>query len=68
MRRRWALAAVAVAGIGLGLLAEHVSIGAHVPENHVLDVSVGWTYIAAGIAGSSTRCTGGSPCSASRTR
>jgi signal transduction histidine kinase len=49
MRRYWALTAIAIAGIGVGLLAEHVSIDAHVPENHVLDVAVGWTYLAAGI-------------------
>ena len=37
------------AGVVVGLGAEYFSVHAHVPESHVLDLAVGWAYIAAGL-------------------
>jgi signal transduction histidine kinase len=46
-RRATLLFLVALAGIAEGLGAEHFS--RHTPENHWLDLAVGWTYIGAGL-------------------
>jgi signal transduction histidine kinase len=45
-RLRYSVLAV---GVAVGLSAEYFSIDAHVPENHWLDLSVGWAYIGAGV-------------------
>jgi len=37
------------AGIAVGLAAEYFSIHAHTPENHLLDLVVGWAFIGAGL-------------------
>jgi signal transduction histidine kinase len=47
--RRSALLGLLVAGIALGLLAEHYSTSADWWENPWLDLAVGWTYIGAGL-------------------
>jgi signal transduction histidine kinase len=48
MTRRTALLfLVALAGVAIGVSAEHYS--RHTPENHWLDLAVGWTYIGAGL-------------------
>jgi signal transduction histidine kinase len=36
-------------GVAFGLGGEHYSLQARTPENHWLDLAVGWTYIAAGL-------------------
>src|SRR5690349_17443934 len=47
--------AVASAGVVVGIAAERYSIRAHAPENHGLDLAVGWTYLATGIIASVRR-------------
>ena len=48
-RRLPLLISVAALGIAAGVGGEHYSIQAHTPENHWLDLAVGWTYLAAGL-------------------
>ena len=48
-RRRWGLAALAVAGTGWILGAEWVSIHHGVPENHLIDAVTGLAFLAGGI-------------------
>src|SRR5262249_27259376 len=48
-RRRWGLAALAVAGTAWILGAEWVSIHHGVPENHLIDAVTGLAFLAGGI-------------------
>jgi signal transduction histidine kinase len=48
-RRALLLVGLGLLGIALGLGGEHYSIQARTPENHWLDLAVGWTYMAAGL-------------------
>jgi signal transduction histidine kinase len=48
-RRALLLAALGLLGVAFGLGAEHYSIQAGTPENHWLDLAVGWAFIGAGL-------------------
>jgi signal transduction histidine kinase len=48
-RSTWLFVLMGVAVVAGSLFAEYLSIRSDVPENHLFDLAVGWTYLATGL-------------------